>query len=1095
MEGSPAQAIAMPASAPAPITATPQFQQMFASLVQMYEGSNATSHVDQRLLQLEASRDSLAVELQKTRVSLTSMQEILASTQKDLFTCRSLLREHTTLINGVNQFTAKLKQESAQLLNHANTNWNKVHQVEAGFFQAHQNLTEHVNNIAGQQNAKIDQFQSKIVGPFFSAMQQVIVKDTSSSCSKSQQAIDTTSAAEVRAHDSNSLQTSLKNADCQAFGSSSSSIAVDADRSTSFDSNTPLADVCTAISRPVPALHEVHQLPQQRESTDPADPPVASNDSPSTVRSRPANPTPDPQELIQSSQTSGTNARPAASSATVDAVLPRHAGSRSNSTSPYVRIQPRPSPSPSQSPSTPIASAHSTPQTSRASSLSLSLPAKPNSTPVKVAAPAVTDPTNMKRKRSSSVECVGVKLAKGAAVALRPTTGGKGTAKANDGAQRGRPKPIQLHSNPSPAASSRETRGHDALQNGISSAISPSSSSSYAFGLTHIFGRPSMIPPKAASQSTRPPGCTREPTSQQFETEEAPVGEPSTSSALSPVIPSQTVASARGGVAGTSDTIRAAGNQPKQRVNIQDDSTSFSICAEAACGNQVDDAATIEPRAELATEASESCPLQVSRLQSGETAAASQPARIKTERTTAGARLDTQPSSASPAMVNATVTSPTQASAQEVGSQETRGDTPTRRTDVEAARASPLIGSNQSQSSGSTVTLVAEPRRVSDFPAAGSSTYQPTDETSAALMPSVAPSAFNQMEIRVKGRASDEQARSEACARQSHRSSLPARPETWAPAEGLRQFEPPPRHERDSQPMRRTTTADEECEQSLIQRLDNLRTRSPVPDREIPFYIWACLGDVGAWSGSSLDTIPVVIDPDPVVTESLIAESLADDLIRRGRARKVSPQGATGILELEMAWRFDTGQHFRLPGDSDRFESGPCEFVIVPTTYMKDGIYLGKKKLDRLGLVLVPKNRSPIPRPYLGVHGRVELGTCLCAMPPPLRRLPPFKPFERLCKLAEYAITRTEDPRYTRRRYADDDRWRVENWQHSRRPATPPLADRLGGATDEVNSNTTGSNPLQSRFQPPVSSDDTSRAKNRGQYKSNSGRSEAYYEA
>ncbi|GAC92484.1 hypothetical protein PHSY_000037 [Pseudozyma hubeiensis SY62] len=1075
MEGAPAQAVAMPASAPAPITATPQFQQMFASLVQMYDGSNATSNVDQRLLQLEASRDSLAVELQKTRASLTSMQEILASTQKDLFTCRSLLREHTTLINGVNHFTAKLKQESAQLLNHANTNWNKVHQVEAGFYQAHQKLTEHVNSIAGQQNAKIDDFQSKIVGPFFSAMQQVIVKDTSSSRSKSPQAVDSNLAAEAKAHESVYQQTRPRDANCQERASASCSTAVDANRSTSFDSNTPLAVVCSDGSSTDAALCEAPQLSQRRESIPRMDPTVTSSGPPSNFQSRPANPSRDPQLLDQTSPPSGTIDGPAAPGVLVGAGLPENADSRSDPTSPYVRTRSRPSPSPSQSASTQNASAHTTPQTSRASSLSLSLPADPNSTSAKAVTGTANTSSTMKRKRSSSVECVGVKLAKGAADEIRSTSGGKGDAKQKDVAQRGRPKPDQLHSTSPPSASSRQPRVNDGFRNRAPSATSPSDFLSYAFGPTHIFGRPSMIPPKAASSSNHPPGSPMEPTSQHSAAQQASVGMPSSRSPLSPVLLSHTSQSGHKEVAGTAETMCAARGPPLQRANLQDDLTSLSIRAEAACTNQTEAVAVTVLRADHAGKASGSRPCQGPKVQSNEAAATSQPARAKTEGRLLGAEPHVQASSALPAMVNMTVTSSTQVSAQEVGSQGTRGGTPSRGTDDEAARVAPLIRSNESQPSDSNRCPMAEPTSVSNFLAASPSTSQPPSRSSAARIPSVAPSAVNQMKIRVKGRASDEQARSEACVRQSHLSYLPPRPGSWTPAEALHQFEPAPEYEGDFQPMRRTATAEQECEQSLIRRLDNLRTQSHVPNREIPFYIWACLGHVGAWSGNSLDTTPVVIDPDPVVTESLIAESLAEDLIRQGRARKISAQGSTGILELELAWRFDTGQHFRLPGDSDRFESGPCEFVIVPTRYMKDGIYLGKKKLDRLGLVLVPKNRSPIPRPYLGVHGRVELGTCLCAMPAPLRRLPLFKPFERLCKLAEYAITRTEDPRYSRRRYADDERWRAENWQHSWRPATSPLADRLGGATDDITRNTLDSSPLESRIQPPISSDDTSR--------------------
>jgi hypothetical protein len=160
-----------------------------------------------------------------------------------------------------------------------------------------------------------------------------------------------------------------------------------------------------------------------------------------------------------------------------------------------------------------------------------------------------------------------------------------------------------------------------------------------------------------------------------------------------------------------------------------------------------------------------------------------------------------------------------------------------------------------------------------------------------------------------------------------------------------------------------------------------------------------------AFLGRSSRPTALVVTDDSQITEPLISEDLANELLQDGNASRA--RGCESWLEVDLSWPYDTVKpHDRTVGCPAWFRAERCQFLIVPRIYMKEGICLGRRELRHLNLRMVTKGAGG--RPYLSVPTAYEQGVNLSAFSSHERMQHLTTPFQRLCHLAEVAVKRSQ---------------------------------------------------------------------------------------
>uniref|UniRef100_V5EYY0 Uncharacterized protein n=2 Tax=Kalmanozyma brasiliensis (strain GHG001) TaxID=1365824 RepID=V5EYY0_KALBG len=149
----------------------------------------------------------------------------------------------------------------------------------------------------------------------------------------------------------------------------------------------------------------------------------------------------------------------------------------------------------------------------------------------------------------------------------------------------------------------------------------------------------------------------------------------------------------------------------------------------------------------------------------------------------------------------------------------------------------------------------------------------------------------------------------------------------------------------------------------------------------------------------------LVVTANKHMTQSLISESLADRMFkaRDGWKEGWKKKDDRWIL-IDLSWPFDAAsQTLRDDGSLVCFESKRVRFLIVPHREMKKGIILAKDVLEDQRLRVTKGSHQT----YLGADGKREEGVLLHGFQVNiLNAAASDRPFERLCRLAEFAATR-----------------------------------------------------------------------------------------
>ncbi|SJX64038.1 uncharacterized protein SRS1_14693 [Sporisorium reilianum f. sp. reilianum] len=1079
---------------PTPITSVPQMQQAFSSLAQMYEALAGPLSAEQRLLRMEASVQNINNELTRLQSSLTTTQDIVSSTQRDLAACRGHIRElqsavnqHAQHINSHDSFASVVKQENAKIMQHLNGVSHGIAQFEARVANAHVQLNERVTHDIGQQAAKMDNFQNRIVAPLFSAIQQVLVGNSSSSRLPSPHRIepapeeDKAQTPEQQAEEGNTDTVAVASdhepaasAAADAAAAPSKVPAVEMTRSDSQDSNAPLADAHVVRSRDTPAP------PSFRDRAE-SDSGARNVQVPAAQAHQPNAPLPNEAAHPASLASPSPAARPSSEHpAAALAFIPRR---EARVPSAPVRILPRPSPTSPDSTSTQDAVARSTPGTSRASSLSFPVqtPMDPSSSASANAAMPTNESPPMKRKRTPSVEFVRETVATTLANKVRRKDAGQlAAARPVDGqhgheatATRRAPKP-SLTPAPFPVGSPRPF-GHVAPQSAGASAANHAATGSPAIGTLHTEHGASVPPTPSLPLQTQVRQVTAERATPQSGSDQLPSNRPSAPSVLSPVelrqvpqinvpaslapfhgspVPlSRPVEASSAQVAPSAHSMGATEpvgqpqvlqNQPLQPSNVPNVAPAPSDKAAAPPAKPAIAIPTTHVQAVATPAPSAAAPLATPREPVVVTQPPQRPIRVKSEPEPTETGRSAEPSSQPVASVDTASTSISQVNSDRNARQNV-GNTgePVVAVNEQLGTSAQPVAARHEQHAASRMTERHQSLRTEDV----TMTEQATDPRSRGAAPSMDAARSNVS--RETTMSIPEPSRSDPTQHASGRmvASLPDKPLPESRRASL--------PERPGQLESAPSTADRGITQTRLQWLESLQVQpSDVKDDRL-FYIWAWLGRAQDWTGNPNETTPVVIAPNRAITDSLVAESLAEDLIQRGYARTII-QGTTAWLELDLSWRFNTGRQHVRPGGTNRFHATQCQFIIVPRRYMRDGITLGQRELSRLKLVLVSKS---VKRAYVGVRGRIETGIHANLFPKTDRDVFPGRPFHRLCKLAEIASSRRGDPRFRAQR-PDEDRRHARDQAHTwqpdacarrvRAPRTPPLADRLTGTIDEL---------------------------------------------
>ncbi|CDU25318.1 uncharacterized protein SPSC_05152 [Sporisorium scitamineum] len=1081
-----------------PITTIPEVRQAFSSLAQTFEALAGPSNAEQRFQRVEASYEALATELARMQTSLTSTQEIVSSTQCDLAASRGLIRELQNAINRqtryIKSLEAYVQQENNKIIQHLNGVSHGVSQFEARATSAHVQLNDRVTYHMDQQAAKMDNFQNSIVAPLFSALHQVVVGNTVNASLPSPRRIEPI-PEEDKPQDPVQLA-EQGDADTVATDhgrASSSAPSVDRTRSSSKDSNAPLADTCMMRSRDMPASQVAEQHTEDVSETRDAQLLASQCNTPKmTQSSRAAHPSPiacSSPAIRPSSENPGA----------VSSFTPRK---DTRVTSAPVRVMPHPSPSSPESTSTHDAAARSTPGTSRASSLLLSVSGPVDSPMPNTASPTQatgsTESPPLKRKRSSSIELVRMNLVKtlankaqrreaGHLTPQRPVDEqpGRGHSTARTGAETASTSALFLVGPPRPLATVDPRRRGASATNQIAIGVPAVEPMHNEGGLSVQSPRQSWLsqtPPRSvAAEQLTPQSVAGQLTSSSLSTHstmdpvvlrQPPQSNPSAvmapfhgsqGSVSQPLQPSNTLNSAAmplKEVTAPSNHSQAPLIQPLQPSSVLNAAEVPSTGATADPRKQAPSLPPARGQAAAYPLPRTTAPLITSRESIAVTQTPRQ-TRVKAGPESAQSGHDAEQSSqpfaseeSASTFAPQVATRPDQNQQQDVGS---TVESVVSANQQLSHNAQPAIADNEVQGS-CTVSEQASPVPANDIPSTERQTEPYLEDAASSTSP--APFTFSrQTTVSIPELSrSDPKQHSAPQFRIVGVASLPGKAHT-EPSRVLQperpiqpQSEPLPRHEEERSSISRPSeAADRVIAQTRVEWLAALHCLSSKGEDHDPYYIWAWLGPSKGWTSSSREATPVVVAPNHFVTDSLVAEDLANDLIRKKRAT-LKTQGTADWLELDVTWRFDMAS--QQSGGAKHFRATRCFFLIVPAKYMRDGITLGKNLLDELDLQVVPGNRQT--RGYLVVAGEDGSGISLNAFPHHYHQYLTTTPFSRLCKLAEVAGARKDNPRFQLNRQGDrssretSDPRQDTDARRARGPRTPPLADRLNGTTGEL---------------------------------------------
>ncbi|CDW99005.1 hypothetical protein [Sporisorium scitamineum] len=971
-----------------PITTIPEVRQAFSSLAQTFEALAGPSNAEQRFQRVEASYEALATELARMQTSLTSTQEIVSSTQCDLAASRGLIRELQNAINRqtryIKSLEAYVQQENNKIIQHLNGVSHGVSQFEARATSAHVQLNDRVTYHMDQQAAKMDNFQNSIVAPLFSALHQVVVGNTVNASLPSPRRIEPI-PEEDKPQDPVQLA-EQGDADTVATDhgrASSSAPSVDRTRSSSKDSNAPLADTCMMRSRDMPASQVAEQHTED----------VTAHPSPIACSSPAIRP---------SSENPGA----------VSSFTPRK---DTRVTSAPVRVMPHPSPSSPESTSTHDAAARSTPGTSRASSLLLSVSGPVDSPMPNTASPTQatgsTESPPLKRKRSSSIELVRMNLVKtlankaqrreaGHLTPQRPVDEqpGRGHSTARTGAETASTSALFLVGPPRPLATVDPRRRGASATNQIAIGVPAVEPMHNEGGLSVQSPRQSWLsqtPPRSvAAEQLTPQSVAGQLTSSSLSTHstmdpvvlrQPPQSNPSAvmapfhgsqGSVSQPLQPSNTLNSAAmplKEVTAPSNHSQAPLIQPLQPSSVLNAAEVPSTGATADPRKQAPSLPPARGQAAAYPLPRTTAPLITSRESIAVTQTPRQ-TRVKAGPESAQSGHDAEQSSqpfaseeSASTFAPQVATRPDQNQQQDVGS---TVESVVSANQQLSHNAQPAIADNEVQGS-CTVSEQASPVPANDIPSTERQTEPYLEDAASSTSP--APFTFSrQTTVSIPELSrSDPKQHSAPQFRIVGVASLPGKAHT-EPSRVLQperpiqpQSEPLPRHEEERSSISRPSeAADRVIAQTRVEWLAALHCLSSKGEDHDPYYIWAWLGPSKGWTSSSREATPVVVAPNHFVTDSLVAEDLANDLIRKKRAT-LKTQGTADWLELDVTWRFDMAS--QQSGGAKHFRATRCFFLIVPAKYMRDGITLGKNLLDELDLQVVPGNRQT--RGYLVVAG------------------------------------------------------------------------------------------------------------------------------
>lgn len=1029
----PFQRMDCPPEPPAP-TATPQIQQALATLAQMCESVIGPVSAEQRQ-QAELSIQTLAADQTRTQSSLKSTQESLSLVQRDLVAShhanhqlQQTINGLTSRINGLEKFVVALKEDLARVMQRLAATSHGMGQFENRVAMAHNQLSERVTHQIAQQAAQIGTFQNQIVGPFFSAMQQVLLG----------QAVSCETAS-VHAPQPSETPSDLSVAAASAHQEPSRQDTPDLDTN-----NAPVRD---AVS---PSCSQSSDTPLLRAS-------IARRNETASVS---VDPQPPNDDIVVASTAAALNRDSTRSlSQTILTALegldsvtppaPRRSSEALFSSASHVpqeptiqarvqgpsRLLPLPSPSPSLSPSVGHLLPRATLETSSASLTSSADQLRSEETAT--ASGDEVEPTNastssIKRKRTPSVECLRVQLAKKPHHSACRSWALSRTSAGTERTRQGHDTPaMSLHVDPSASFApprSVESRASEsagktaALVRNLATFRTPTRDPRRPNGITATLQTP------AASDSPRAPLIVAKQSDQQASREQLMSSSSQTSAPHRPSNDGDAPQSVVNTMTSTAVSTESLQLSQQQSGPITSPESSRDIAA--TCSERISELpASIVP--------AEPTPLRNDIAH--RTQAPGQPtplARIKIE------MEDAEPvSNAEPEPPQATLTAPAASESQ------------TQPPEAEQER---LHSSDESRPEPTT-TQQHVGREVIDHQMDSRSNGTP-DATQPAKAKETQPPARDATIIPRVGEATNSSSTSESTqdVATPQTSGGRTRPESRTSRSEHRWCRDPDRRTSGDQlnedrawqkPAVRHEASKRDATREYIRQLSSFNGSRG--DYYEPFFLCAWLGRAKELIGDVSATTPVVIAPDRSVTESLIAENLARDLIRRGDARIVDSRDPVQWLELDVTWLFDADGRYHTQSRTRRFEAARCPFLIVPTAYMKDGIVLGKEELQRHNLRVT--RRSSSARPYLAIDGRVAAGVSLNAFLSQARKHNSLKPFERLCALAEDAMARIHDPRCFKqfgRRDRPEER-RVAG------PTTPSLAARLSGSIAELAASST----------------------------------------
>ena len=951
---------------------------------------------------IETSIHSLSAELERQKVSLHTTQEATSASQSDLATCRGMCREHHIAIS--NLFThlshaeakaAALKQETSQLVDRLNAMAHGINQFETRIAGAQYQLKEQVNFHAVQQATRMDNFQNSIVGPLFSAFQHLLVGDSPSQAHPGvQEALARRGCRQLSAGPVQDESVSATSSG-PTPGVAAAVITTMA-RSMSQDSNAPLAKTSKSYCQPASG-----ELDSSQNNHLPLSSNIA-NGSSSVVGASELN---DPQSSSSIFRTSldppPTRLQPQVLPLPLDESLqhqelatesePLQATPPSSlshpSASPLVtNTNPQP---PEEGPKKACGSDSATSDLHRTTG---GHDQASNGGPDRASIP-------LKRKRTPSIEFVRTQFASELPKQGQPSLAGQVPAASAETAGTRLAagalatasdigpflRPLQQPSAAVPPHPLRTTVNSIAEQ---ATLVSGSANAGEV-----VSGGEAGLGPQSCEASEAPkPLVATVPASRQSQNE---------AGSLQPVLLTQVIRSCTVTSMAPADSPQQALEQTLPRPT--DTVSPVSTPTERTESLNRPEANAINAKAD---------PRLVGKLEDRLQKGAAESVRSHSVNDKSGvleAQLGAQPQWQQATRPSAPLTASERASsaterdvhAEAHLSTHTRVDTQQQATVTVGKEASALVSS-----AGPSVRQTSS---LKVLPHSPTSIAKPLPERTSFV-------AKAPMKSGETGQA-DSSSVSAGSPREGH---------AERPSEPLAVVRQAKKHA--SLPEKPAVACRASSEKpSWIQYLVDLSNRSRDPDLHDPYYIWAYLG--------RRFSVPLVITQDTLVQVSLVSATLANTLVDRKLATVV-PAGENEWLEVDLEWIYDAGRRMRSSDRASRsFSAERCRFLVIPKEYMRNGIVLAGDELLRLELE-VDATREIVSRAYLAVHGRIELGINLMGLPKHVLRTNPQRPFDRMCRIAEHAMSRKDvsgGERRARTLLEDDRRTREETkwWRDS----------------------------------------------------------------